>query len=390
VARQLDHAPAPPLPARAADRRFPVRLFGAAWAAVTVVTAAGIASLGDYRVHRISPHATTSGFLGWLQGWAWWDGAWYAGIVRNGYFFRPGRMSSAAFFPAYPLVARALTPVVRDPVLALVVVSAVSGLAATALFHRWCRTRMTPVAARWAVASLLAYPCAFYLMGVTYADGLFLATSLAAFVLLEGDRPLAAGAVAAVATAARPLGLAVVVGLWLRALELRGGRPRPTDAGLLLAPVGLVGFCAYLGLRFGRPFAFAQAQAGWKQAPGLATWAKVSWFREMARAPYLDPGHLHLLGNAAVAVVAVALLPRAFARFGRAYGVYGAVLVVGAALSTRDFIGMGRYVLAAFPLFAAIGEAAARNPRLGRRALAAGAGLLLVLAFVHARGTLVS
>lgn len=385
--------PAPPKPA-VPDRWFPVRLFGACWAAVTLTTAAGIASLGSYRVHRISPHATTSGFLGWLQGWAWWDGAWYVGIIRDGYFFRPGRMSSVAFFPAYPMLGEGLTAPLRDPLLSLVVLSTLSGLAAAILLHRWCLARLDPVEARWTVAALVAYPCAFYLMGITYADGLFLAASLAAFVALEKDRPLAAGLLGALATAARPLGLAVVIGLWLRATEpdeAAGRRARWRDqSGLLLAPLGLVGFCAYLGVRFGQPFAFVQAQAGWKQEPGPATWAKVSWFREMAQAPYFDPGHLHLVGNAAVAVLAVWLLPRVFRRFGRAYGVYTTILVVGAALSTRDFIGMGRYVLPAFPLFAVVGIALARSPRLGRGALIAGAVLLVVLSFVHARGTLVS
>jgi hypothetical protein len=222
-------------------------------------------------------------------------------------------MSSVAFFPAYPLLGEGLTTLLRDPLLALVVLSSVSGLVAAVLLHRWCLTRLDPMEARWTVAALVTYPCAFYLMGITYADGLFLAASLAAFIALEKDRPLAAGALAALATASRPLGLAVVIGLWLRAAELRhiesghiesghiegghldgghieggptdlgaGGetddrRPRPwwrDQGGLLLAPLGLVGYCTYLGVRFGRPFAFVQAQAGWRQEPGPATWAK--------------------------------------------------------------------------------------------------------------------
>ncbi len=393
--------PTSPLRPRVPDRWFPARVFGTWWAAVTVATAAGIASLGSYRVHRISPHATTSGFLGWLQGWCWWDGAWYVGIIRDGYYFRPGRMSSVAFFPAYPVVGGALTAVFRDPLLALVVLSTVSGLVAVVLFHRWCLRWLDPFEARCAVAALVAYPCAFYLMGIAYADGMFLAASLAAFVLLERRRPLAAGALAALATATRPLGLAVVVGLWLRSRELRDSGPAGSEggsgdrwrarAGLLLAPLGLLGYCAYLWVRFDRPLAFIDAQAGWKQPPGPATWAKVSWFRSMAKAPFLGPGQLHLLGNAAIAIVALCLLPRVFRRFGRAYGVYSSILVVGAALSTKDFIGMARYVLPAFPLFAVVGAgAAAHSASIRRKAVVVSGCLLVVLSFVHARGTLVS
>ena len=62
----------------------------------------------------------------------------------------------------------------------------------------------------------------------------------------------------------------------------------------------------------------------------------------MARAPYLNLGHFHLVGNAlAAAAVATCLLPAVFRRFGTAYGAYASVLVVGADLSTRDLIRHG-------------------------------------------------
>jgi hypothetical protein len=109
----------------------------------------------------------------------------------------------------------------------------------------------------------------------------------------------------------------------------------------------------------------------------------------MASPPYLDGHHAHLAGNALAALVALCLVPVVFRRFGIGYGVFALLAVFGAAVSTRDFVGMGRYALAAFPCFAAAGDLL-----FGRRLtwvlVGVSGGMLLVLAELHARGTLVS
>ena len=53
-----------------------------------------------------------------------------------------------------------------------------------------------------------------------YADSLFLLCAIGAFVLLERRWYLAAGLVGALATAGRPVGVAVAVGLVVRTLEM--------------------------------------------------------------------------------------------------------------------------------------------------------------------------
>jgi hypothetical protein len=50
-------------------------------------------------------------------------------------------------------------------------------------------------------------------------------------------------------------------------------------------------------------------------------------------------------------------------RFGRGYGIYTAVAVAVPALSTSDFMGSGRYVLAAFPAFGVMGAVLAEAGR---------------------------
>jgi hypothetical protein len=110
----------------------------------------------------------------------------------------------------------------------------------------------------------------------------------------------------------------------------------------------------------------------------------------MAASPYLSGQHAHLVGNAVATIVVLAFLPLVFRRFGWGYGVYAAAVVIGAAISTKDFVGMGRYDLAAFPCFAVAGDALFARRRMAVAAVAGCASLLVLLAELHARGTLVS
>src|SRR5262249_47237872 len=160
------------------------------------------------------------------------------------------------FFPMYPLLMRGLASVTHNVLAGGMIITALAGGATAFLFHRWCRLRLT---SRGAIASLLAlmlWPFAYYLYFAVYSAALFLALSLASFSLLEEDRPILAGLLGAVATATRPVGVALVVGLVVRALERRGWslqKLRARDAGLLLSTLGVGGYLGYLWIRFGDP-----------------------------------------------------------------------------------------------------------------------------------------
>jgi hypothetical protein len=323
----------------------------------------------------------------WLAGWAQWDSGWYHRIVVEGYSYAVGQQSTVAFFPAYPLVVRAARVVVDDAYVAGIVVTLLAGAGVAALMATWLRARLSPPAAWAALLAFLLFPYAFYLYGVVYADALFIAALLGAFLLLESDRPVLAGLAGAVATASRPVGVVVVAGLVVLELERRGAlrpfdlrRLRPADAGVLLSLLGLAGWCLYLWSRFDDPFAFAGAQAAWDQGAGPETWLKFQFFRDVAdlRSPR---AWVLYMAHPVLTVAAACLLPRVYRRFGAGYAVYAALLIGLSALSTKNFFGMARYLLAAFPCFAVVGEALAERPAVRRLALpASGVGLVALTA----------
>lgn len=353
----------------------------------------------------------------WVDKFARWDSDWYLGIATEGYHYIPGQQSPVAFFPAYPMVVRAMAAVVGNAAVAAHLVSLACGLLAIACFRRWARMRLSPGAARYAVWGLVLYPFGVYLYGMVYGDALFLAAAVGAFVLLERDHLLAAGVLGAVATGCRPVGIAVTVGLLLRTVERRAqtgesmapgsgaSRPGPLSLRALARAVprlrgrdllpavsigGLGAWMTYLWVSFGDPLAFVRVEGapGWDQGVGPSTWLKHQYVEALRDGSSAAP---ILTVNAIAAGLVVALVPLVRRRLGWGYAAYTAVVIAIPLLGTSSFIGCGRYALAAFPAFAAGGLWLADRSRPARRAiLALSAGGLLVVTYAVGMGVLAS
>ena len=245
-----------------------------------------------------------------------------------------------------------------------------------------------------AVALLFLYPFSYFLFGAVYSDALFLLAAVGAFALLEDDRPVLAGLAGAVATAGRPVGIAVAVGLVAVAVQRRGGlnKVRLKDAGVLLAGLGFVAYLAYLAWRFGEPLAFSKVQTaeGWNRQISFEMIAKVDFYRRWRDfGPTLVNAALTL--QALLAIGALALVPRVARRLGWGYAVY-VVAVLGLPLATSsDFLAMGRYLLPAFPVFAVAGEVLDRvRPHVRAAVLGASGMALIWLTTLFARWYLLS
>jgi hypothetical protein len=374
---------------RSASRTVTLAALGALLVCTTVVTVAAQATPEAY-----SPARSTWAEVPTVLGWARFDAGWYAHIATEGYSYSPGEQSPVAFFPAYPLAVRGLRSLGLDTFLAGVLLTACCGLLALALFTRWARTRVDEAAARDAGLFLVLYPFAFFLYGAMYADAFSLVLVVGAFLLLERGRLGPAVLLAAVASAARPVAPALVLGLLVRRLEWkreRGERWGLADALPLLAGVGLVLWMLYQWRTFGEPMAFTQVQSapGWDQAPGWRTWLKLRWFQGFSASMTLSDA-LRLLGHAALALGALALVWPTCRRLGWGYGAYTAAVVGLPALSSKDFMGMGRYLLAAFPLFLTVALLLRERPRLRLGLLATSALLLLSLTAAYGAGVYVS
>lgn len=307
--------------------------------------------------------------------WVRWDAGWYRQIAEDGYTYSPTAQSSAAFFPLYPLTIRLVMRLTGLPVfLAGIVTTWAYGFACCLTFFAWARARRGAEAASRSLWLLLAWPFAFYLCGAIYADAAFLVCVTCAFLFLERDRPWLSVAFGVLATATRPLAPAVVLGLLVRSLERRraAGLPlRVIDFLPLAAGLGLLGYMVYLHQTFGDAFGFATTQKGWNQLSGLASVLKVEALSKFKLADLFFP-FLH----AVLAIGCLALGWRSRRTLGRGYAVYVLIAVGIPFVTSRDFIGLGRYALAGFPVFLELDEWLSGSPVRRRRWLVVSALLL--------------
>ncbi|HVF32640.1 MAG TPA: hypothetical protein VM933_06345, partial [Acidimicrobiales bacterium] len=158
-------------------------------------------------------------------------------------------------------------------------------------------------------------------------------------------------------------------------LALRELRAR--DFAPALSLLGLAAFAALLWVRFGDPLVFSKVSSapGWGKAFDVESLLKLHLFR-LLDAYGLNLVTFWLVVQGLLALVALGLVPAVARRVGWGYATYVLVVVGIAFASTRDFIGMGRYVLVAFPAFAAaadllLGWASRARGRAGARAVLA-------------------
>lgn len=361
------------------------------WAAGAIVLSSAMASWGAAGVERMNPTVPDALLF---RGWARWDAGWYAEIAQNGYWYQPGQQSPVAFFPAYPLAIAAVASLGLDVHVAGVLLTMACGTLGLWLFAKWAERVTSAHNARWAVLLLGAYPFSYYLYGAMYADALFLLFAAGAFLMVERGSPAGASLWGMVATAARPIAPGVVLGLLARQLERRrqaGERWRLVDLTPALSGLGLVAFMVYQWHRFGEPFAFVEVQSAehWAQPPGWRTWLKLELFEALfPRVPFW--AGVRMVAHALAAICALALVIPTWRRLGAGYAIYVALVVGIPAVSTKDFMGVGRYLIAAFPLFVTLALLLEHRPRLRAATVVLGACCMLLLSRAFATGAYIS
>jgi hypothetical protein len=327
--------------------------------------------------------------------WARWDSVWFLRIAEHGYDSAAG--AAAAFYPLYPgavsLVGRGLF---GHYVLAGILVSLTAAFAAFLLLHRVAEERLGADGARRAVLYLAVFPFAFFLQAV-YSESLYLLLTLAAFVLAEQRRFLAAGAVTGLALLTRPTAAALLPALALLAWRERE-RVRAL-ASLAVAPLLFAAYPLYLWRAEGDPWAFLHAQRLWSRhlSPagplggiwdGLrAGWAGVQQFASGSHThaywkPVQDTDPIRVatlnLEMLAFLVLFVVLAMIAWRRFGAPYGLFAALsLAIPLSVPSERWplLSLPRFGLTIFPLFLALASIGGR-PR-AHTAIVAVSSLLL-------------
>jgi hypothetical protein len=326
-----------------------------------------------------------------------WDSGWYVNLAEAGYFWEPpsrvGQETNHAFFPLYPGLMRLVVRTTGiETSLAGNLVSAAALLAALLLFARWTERHYGEARVLPAALVLLLFPTSFFFAAV-YTEALLLALSLAAVEAFERRRRALGVLAGVLAGLTRVSGL--VLAPYLALLAFRASRDagappaRAFGEAALAAASPLAGFglfCLYFWRRFSDPFLFVKAQHNWSgQTKSILDGPSLIWkgvVEDLQGGRILGDAHARTLEGLYLLVFLV-LAAALFRQRRRAEALY-VVLTVAIVFTSGTFESAGRYVLPAFPAFAAL-AGLARRPGLFRSLLVLSglAEAAYVWAFVH-------
>ncbi|PPS82792.1 hypothetical protein [Streptomyces sp. MH60] len=267
----------PALPAGARPYLAPLVLYGVTKLVGLGVFASLLTYAGDFR----GKNPRFGGGAHWWDVLGTWDGWWYLQVAEHGYspaLVRLGgdglftvQQNSVAFFPLYPALIRMVSEstglgLYGSGILVSVLTSFVAAAGIYAVISLIAGARAGTVAAGlWAVAPGAGVEWA------VYSESLFVAIAAWACYAVMKGRWVAAGLLAFTAGLNRPtsavligaVGLAALVTLARPASRREHGVRGPVYA-MLVAPLGLLSYIAWVGYRTGEATAYFTLQReGW-------------------------------------------------------------------------------------------------------------------------------
>lgn len=296
-----------------------------------------------------------------LGPWAHWDGYWYLSIAQLGYVGRP---LATAFFPLYPILIRLMGGSVGSALL----VSLTAFGVGMVLLYRLAAAELGPRAAWFTVLALAFFPTAFYFNAV-YPESLVLALTLASLLWARSGRYGWAALTAALVSAASVDGVLLAVPLLL--YLWRTHQPYRRYAWVLAVPLGLLAYMFRLWQVFGSPLMFQSVQSNWGRRltwPWDTIWSalKNAWIN---LGNFISIPHLFATGqpttvisnvwNLAFFAFGVWLIVLAFRRLDRPIWWFCVLVLAVPFLDPSagvPFMSMPRLLLAAPPLFIALGD----------------------------------
>ena len=330
------------------------RLFAVMGAAIAVAAQAVWSRLND--------EEPINGLTGLVQVFDSWDGHWYLDVVREGYphhimpnvtyFVSDAR---AAFFPLYPRLVQYLDPVIPGgPVTVALAVNVLLGAAFIYLIGVIAKNLFDVKTSEKAMIIAALFPGRFVL-NWAYSEALLLTLACMCFIALSKKMWLWAGIFAALGTACRPNGIALVAACAVASLiAIKQDREWKSLIAPLLSPIGFVGFMAFLMHHTDENFAWFRVQSqAWKEGTSFGATA-VSRTFDFILNPTGSP--TSVLTAASMFAMILALIALWKFRMPAMYTAYTAV-VLALMLIPATVTARPRFLFTAFPLIFPVARA---------------------------------
>ena len=198
-----------------------------------------------------------------------WDGKWYRMIAEDGYpgdlpdriTYITGNAATVAFFPVYPVLARVFDVVFPGGIVeALLGVNAILSVVAVILVGLLARDLYGIATAQRAMVLFALFPGSVVLSW-SYAEPALIVCAAACLLFLQREQWVLAGLAAAIGTATRPNGVAIFAACVVATgIAISRKRQWGSLITVALAPLGVLGYHAYLRIHTGEWGAWNRAQ----------------------------------------------------------------------------------------------------------------------------------
>ena len=327
-----------------------------------VIMGAAIAVAAQAVVDRSNDVEPANGLSGLADILASWDGHWYLDVVREGYphhimpnvtyFVSDAR---AAFFPLYPRFVHYIDVVIPGgPVSVSLAVNMLLGACFVFLAGYLCRGIFDIKTAEKAMILIALFPGSFVL-SMAYSEALMLTIVALCFIALRDKHWLWAGVLAALATATRPNGVALVAACAVASLlAIRNDRDWRSLIAPALSPLGFIGFMWFLRMHTGEDAAWFRVQReAWQEGTSFGATAvqrTVDFFIHPVSSP------TSVLTAASVGAMLIGLYMARKYKMNLIYWSYTAV-ILGLMLIPATVTARPRFLFTAFPLFFPVARA---------------------------------
>jgi hypothetical protein len=328
------------------------------WKPLTMLVACRLVLLGVLWASRYVSHVVGGPTLGHrFDRLEAWDGGWYVHAAHYGWPHAVptshGHLaySTLAFFPAFPLAIRAVAVTGVTYLFAGVLAALFFQIVMVILIWQLAKEVWSEAVADRGLLLFLFGPGAVA-FGLIYSEAMLFAAAAACLLALRRRWWVVAGLSAAVGTAVRPVGIALVACCaWEAISVIRSERQWRPLLAPLLSPLGVISWAAYLWAYTGNPFIWSKAEKAWNDTFDPFNLIKRVFFHELAKQGLLQ-GRILPVAGALFALGALVLLLKA--RAPASLVVYSTV-VVAISASSRVVGLRPRLIETAFPLVLILG-----------------------------------
>jgi Gpi18-like mannosyltransferase len=331
-----------------------------------------------------APPLADGGWHNIFTAWERFDALWFLRIASTGYSTSDG---SAAFFPLFPMLVRAVSFALGGrPFAAGMIVANVAFAAALCVLYLLTAEERSIETAKTTVLLMAVFPSALFFYA-PYSEPVFLLLALVAFRAARRRSWFAAGVAGGLASLTRSVGIALAPALAIEAIHQWRQDEHSPAAGLAasIAPAGGLGlYAAYWYARSGDALAPVHQQANWQREfswPWMTLYHATRDMIDLAGSP--NGGYWAIDWLIVVPILAASVYVAV--RYRPSYAVYtwiGLLVPLFYVFQPRPLMSMPRFVLPLFPAFWGLAELAAARG-ISRTAVAAasagGLGFLMVL-----------